>query len=592
MLEKGNHRYTHPGDPIAVRAPAPLVDAEEGALVEGSGTVFNTALLKAVLGMARRPVGVRETVALARRLARDPRRLARPVADLLVEAGRIVAGRSEHQPWISDRRYDDPAWLGNPLFRALAQINAAAGDAVDQLLDEAHLEPPDEYRLHLAATNLVAALAPANFPLLNPAAMKAMIDTGGRSLLVGAQRLWKDIRTPPRLPVRTDPGDFELGRDVAATPGAVVLRTNVMELIQYQPTTPEVQAEPLLMVPSVVNKFYLTDLSPGRSLAEFMVNGGFHTFTMSWINPDKRHREFGLDTYVSAIVEALDAVLSITGADRAHALGYCAGGEMLAIAAAHLAGSAEQQRIASMTLPMSVMHHADPASTSGLLTREVARLIITEAKRTGVFAGATLQGAVAWLRPIDSVWWGWVQRYLLDAEIPKLDVFCWSEDITDVPAALARDLLELALENALAYPGKLTVLGKPVDMREVQVDAYVVAGLTDHLSQWQSCYRTVTTLGSCCCEFVLVTGGHLQVVVRPPGSRAAAFRTAPSTPPDPDAWLRVATEHDGSWWAHWLEWLKRRSSGSTAAPAHLGNDEFPVLEPSPGTYVRARVARR
>ena len=541
--------------------------------------------------MARRPLAARETVALARRLARHPRQAARPVTGLLAEAGRIVAGRSELEPWTSDRRYDDVAWRRNPLFRALAQAHVATADALDDLLEAAQLEPPDEYRLRIAAINLAAALAPANFPLLNPAALKAVIDTGGRNLLVGTRRLWKDIRTPPRLPVRSDPGDFELGADIAATPGAVVLRTEVMELIQYEPATPEVQAEPLLMVPSVVNKFYLTDLSPGRSVAEFLVKEGFQTFTMSWINSDKRHSELGLDTYISAILEALDAVLSITGAERAHTFGYCAGGELLAIAAGHLAATPGPRRIASMTLPVCVMHHAEPASPGGLLTREMVELVTIEAERKGVLAGATLQGAVAWLRPIDSVWWGWVQRYLLAAEIPKFDLFYWSEDITDVPAALVRDMLELALENALAQPGKLTVLGKPVDMRKVDADAYLIAGLTDHLTHWDSCYRTATILGSHC-EFVLVTGGHLQVVLRPPGGRAAAFRTAPVSRADPDAWLRQATEHEGSWWLHWVGWLRRRSSGRTPAPTYLGNDEHPVLEPSPGTYVRKRATRR
>ena len=580
-MENGYYRNTHPEEQPG-RAPA--VDLEERVLV-------GAAMLGAVLGMARRPVAARETVALARRLARHPRRAARPAADLLAEAGRIVAGRSELQPWTSDRRYDDVAWRSNPLFRVLAQGHAAVADALDELLDAAQLEPPDDYRLRIAATNLAAALAPANFPLLNPAALKAIIDTGGRNLLVGTQRFWKDIRTPPRLPVRSDPGDFELGRDVAATPGAVVLRTEVMELIQYGPATPEVQVEPLLMVPSVINKFYLTDLSPGRSVVEFLVKEGVQTFSISWINSDKRHRAFGLDTYISAILEALDAVLSITGAERAHTFGNCAGGELLGIAAGHLAATPGQRRIASMTLPVCVMHHAEPGSPGGLLTREMVRLVTAEAERKGVFAGATLQGAVAWLRPIDSVWWGWVQRYLLAAEIPKFDLFYWSEDITDVPAALVRDLLELTLENALAHPGKLTVLGKPVDMRKVDVDAYLIAGLTDHLTHWDSCYRTVTILGSRC-EFVLVTGGHLQVVLRPPGGRAAAFRTAPITLPDPDAWLGQATEQEGSWWLHWLDWLIRRSSGPTAAPTYLGNDEHPVLEPSPGTYVRKRVTTR
>jgi class II poly(R)-hydroxyalkanoic acid synthase len=539
--------------------------------------------------MARRPLAARETVTLATRLARRPRRAARPAAGLISEAGRIVIGRSELEPWTHDRRYDDVAWRRNPLFRALAQGHAAAADALAELLAAGQLEPPDNYRLGLAATNLAAALAPPNLPLLNPAALKAVIDTGGGNFVVGARRLWTDIRTPPRLPVRTHPEDFELGTEVAATPGAVVLRTEVMELIQYEPMTPEVGAEPLLMVPSVINKFYLTDLSPGRSLVEFLLKEGVQTFTMSWVNPDSRHRECGLDSYASAILEALDAVLSITGAKRAHTFGYCAGGELLAIAAGHLAAG-RKRRIATMTLPVCVMHHDEPASPGGLLTRQVVAAINAEAERRGVFTGASLQGTVAWLRPIDSVWWGWVQRYLLAAEIPRFDLFYWSEDITDVPAALVRDMLELALENTLAHPGKLTVLGKPVDMRKVKVDAYVIAGLTDHLTHWDSCYRTSSILGSRC-DFVLVDGGHLQAVLRPPGGRGA-FRTARITGPDPDVWLRQAGEQEGSWWPNWLEWLKRRSSGPTGAPAQLGNDAYPVLESAPGSYVRERVAPR
>ena len=551
------------------------------------GPKFTAALLRAVLGMFRHLLPT-----LAKRLARRPRRAARPVAGLLAEAGRIVAGRSELAPWTSDRRYGHVGWRRSPPFRALAQVHAAAAIALYELVDAAQLEPAEDYRLRLVATNVAAALAPPNFLVLNPAALRVAIDSGGRSLLVGTRRLWKDVRTPPRLPVRSHPGDFELGRDLAATPGAVVLRTEVMELIQYESATPEVQSEPILMVPSVINKFYLTDLSPGKSVVEFLVKQGFQTFTISWVNSDERHRELGLDAYVNAIDEALDAVLSITGAARAHTFGNCAGGELLGIAAGHLAATGGQGRIASMTLAACGMHHDEPASPGGLLTRETVELVTAEATRTGVFTGAALQGAVAWLRPVDSVWWGWVQRYLLAAEIPKFDVFYWSEDITDVPAALVRDMLELALDNALAHPDRLSVLGEQVDMRKVDVDAYLVAGLTDHLTPWESCFRTAAILGSHC-EFVLVTGGHLQVVLRPPESRSAGFRAAPVTVPDPDAWRGQATAYEGSWWVHWLEWLKLRSGGPTSAPpTELGNAEYPVLEPSPGSYVRKRVARR
>jgi polyhydroxyalkanoate synthase len=557
--------------------------------VDAPGPAFDAALLSAALGMARRPVAGRETLALARRLVRRPHLAIRPAAGLAAETGRILRGGSAASPWKSDRRYGDQAWRGNPLFRRMAQFHAAAGDALESLVEGASLDPDAEYKLGIAVSNIVAALSPANFPLSNPASLKAIIDTGGANLVTGARRFYKDVRTPPRLPARSDPEDFELGVDVAATSGAVILRTELMELIQYGTSTEEVRAEPLLIVPSVVNKFYLTDLAPGRSLVEFATGQGQQTFSISWRNPGPEQRHLDLDAYIGAIIEALDAVLAITGAHRAHTLGVCAGGQLLTIAVAHLAAKGTQQRVASMSLPVCVVHHGDRGSLTGLLTRETANLASATVMRQGVVKGATLQGALAWLRPIDSIWWAWVQRYLVAVDLPKMDLFYWSEDITNLPAGLVSDLLELTLENSLAYPGRLTVLSEPIDLGSVEVDTYLIAGLTDHLTHWQSCYRTASLLGSEC-EFILVTGGHLQAILRPPGGRAAGYRTAERTPDNPEAWLASAQEHDGSWWEHWIEWLGERSTGKRPAPSRLGDREHPLIEPAPGSYVRTRAA--
>ncbi len=573
-------------------APAPIDDvdpAPEPVVVDAPGPAFDTALLSAALGMARRPVAGRETLALARRLARRPQVAVRPAAGLVAETGRILAGGSGATPWKSDRRYSDQAWRGNPVFRRMAQLHAVAGDALESVVDGANLDPDADYKLQIALSNLVAALSPANFPLSNPASLKAVIDTGGANLVTGARRFYKDMRTPPRLPARSDPDDFELGVDVAASPGAVVLRTELMELIQYGTSTEEVRMEPMLIVPSVVNKFYLTDLAPGRSLVEFAVGRGQQTFSISWRNPGPEQRHLDLDSYIAAIVEALDAVLSITGAERAHTLGVCAGGQLLTIAVAHLAAKGLQQRVASMSLPVCVVHHGEPGSLTGLLTRESADLASAAAMRQGVVKGAALQGALAWLRPIDSIWWAWVQRYLIAADLPKMDLFYWSEDITNLPAGLVSDLLDLTLENSLAYPGSLTVLSEPIDLGAVDVDTYLIAGLTDHLTHWQSCYRTASLLGSEC-EFILVSGGHLQAILRPPGGRAAGYRTAARTPDNPEAWLAAAEEHDGSWWEHWIEWLGDRCTGVRPAPSRLGDRRHRLIEPAPGRYVRVRAA--
>ncbi len=571
--------------------PAPIEDesAPEPVVLDAPGPAFDTALLAAALGMARRPVAGRETFALAKRLVRRPDLALRPAVGLTAETGRIVLGGSGSTPWKADRRYGDQAWRGNPIFRRMAQFHEAAGNAVAALVDGARLDPDADYKLGIAVNNLVASLSPANFPLTNPASLKAMIDTGGANLVTGARRFYKDVRTPPRLPVRSDPDDFELGVDVAATQGAVVMRTELMELIQYGTSTEEVRAEPLLIVPSVVNKFYLTDLAPGRSLVEFAVAKGQQTFSISWRNPGPDQRHLDLDAYIGSIIEALDAVLAITGAEQAHALGVCAGGQLLTIALAVLAAKGTQHRVASMSLPVCVVHHGEPGSLTGLLTRETADLASVRAMRQGGVKGATLQAALAWLRPIDSIWWAWVQRYVVAADMPKMDLFYWSEDITNLPAGLVSDLLELTLENSLANPGSLTVLSEPIDLGSVDVDTYLIAGLTDHLTHWQSCYRTVSLLGSEC-EFILVSGGHLQAILRPPGGRAAGYRTADRTPDNPAAWFAAADEHDGSWWEHWIEWLKDRSAGTRPAPTRLGDRKHPLIESAPGSYVRVRAA--
>ena len=573
-------------DPALVR-PA-LLDEEEPWLADQPGLDFDAALLASTLGLGARPLLARESVALALALARDPGRLGRPTATLLEEGLRVVTGRSALAPWSSDRRYADPAWRGNPLFRGLAQAHLAVGTAADAILDEAELDPAADYRLRLLVTNVVAALAPANSPLLNPGSLKAIIDTGGGSLVTGARRLWADVRKPPRLPARSSPSEFELGVDVAATPGAVVLRTPMMELIQHETTTPEVQAEPLLIVPSVVNKYYLTDLSPGRSLVEYAVAGGFEAFHMSWINPDVRHRGFGLEGYARGIIEALDAVRAITGASRAHVLGVCAGGQVLTMTLGHLAAIGRQDELASFTLTVSVLDHDEPASPTGLMSRRSAEPAVRDIERKGIVDGRDLATALAWLRPVDSIWWAWVQRYLLAADIPRLDLFQWSEDTTNLPAAFVRDMVDVTLDNLLRRAGALTLLDTPIDLAQVEVDAYVIAGANDNLTPWRSCYRTTRMLGSKCC-FVLVSGGHLQAILRPPGGRAAGFRTAAGTPTDPEAWLAKSTERDASWWDHWLAWMTRRSSGTRPAPGALGDAAHPVLERAPGRYARRRL---
>jgi polyhydroxyalkanoate synthase len=396
------------------------------------------------------------------------------------------------------------------------------------------------------------------------------------------------MSSPPRLPARSEPSDFELGEDLAATPGTVVFRTAAMELIQYRARTPRVRSEPIVVVPSLVNKYYLTDLSPGRSLVEYLLDGGYEVFHLSWINPGPEQRHFDLDTYIAAIEEGIEQTRAISKAQRVHAVGVCAGGQLLTIALAHLAARGEQYQIASMMLTVAILDHSDPTSPTGLLNRESAEAAIGRIERAGFVDGREMAESLAWLRPIDSIWWAWVQRYLLAADIPKMDLFHWSEDTTNLPAALVRNLLELTLDNKLTNPGALEVLGEPVDLGKVRIPAYLLAGRTDNLTPWRSCYRTAAMLGSDS-RFVLVNGGHLQAILRPPGGRQAGFRTGNGTPRDPGQWMKRSTDRDGSWWDHYLKRLDRRSSGTRSAPRRAGNEAHPGLGPAPGSYARRRL---
>jgi poly(3-hydroxyalkanoate) synthetase len=573
-----------------VKFPSPIGASEEEAewIADQPGISFDAALLAGTLGVVKRSLVWRETARAGSRLATRPHRLARPLARLAADTAKIATRRSQIDPARRDRRYADRAWNSNPLFKGLAQEHAALALAIDQLLDAAELAPADDYRLRLVAINLIEALAPANWPWSNPAAWKANFDTAVVSLVTGAKRLKDDTSKPPHLPVRSAPGQFTLGEDVAATPGSIVLRTPVMELIQFDATTDEVKQEPLLMVPSLVNKYYLTDLAPGRSLVEYAVDRGCQVFHISWVNPDVEHRHFDLDTDVAAIVEALDAVRAITGSEQVHALGVCAGGQLLTIALAHLAALGRQDEIASFTLTVSVLDHSEPASPTGLMDRSAADQALERVRKDGLVDGRRLQAALAWLRPIDSIWWAWVQRYLLIADLPRMDLFYWSEDTTNLPAGLVCDLIELTLENKLTKPDALTVLGTPIDLHRVKNPAYLIAGLTDNLTPWRSCYATAHMIGSRA-NFVLVTGGHLQAILRPPGGRSAGYRTASFTPDSPDEWLRRSKPHDNSWWDHWLAWVERRTSGRRPAPAAAGNEEYPVLDAAPGSYVARRL---
>jgi polyhydroxyalkanoate synthase subunit PhaC len=554
---------------------------------DASTVPFDLLLTDAATGMLRRLNPGGSGLRLAAALAGRPRLLARRGGRLAGEFVQIAAGRSEVAPSRRDRRFADPGWTGNPVLRRAMQAYLAAAESAEGLVAEAGLDEADAERVGFVVTNLLDALAPSNNPLLNPAALKAAVDTGGGSVLAGLRHFLSDMAVAPRVPAMVEPDAFQVGADLAVTPGSVVLRTPVFELIQYRPATATVRQVPLLIVPPVINKFYVLDLAPGRSLVEYLVSQGLQVFMMSWRNPDARHAQWDLDTYGQAVLDAMDATSRITGSESTALAGTCSGGIIAAMVAAHLADIGLPDRLAALTLLVTVLDQAHAGLASAVVDERTAQVAAAASRARGYLDGRTLAEVFAWLRPNDLIWNYWVNNYLLGRKPPPFDILFWNADTTRMTAGLHHDFLRLAVDNALVSPGAATMLGSPVDLSAVDRDSYVVAGITDHICPWQSCYQSTQLLGGQP-RFVLSTSGHIAAMVNPPGNQKARFQLADQCPADPKQWLAAAETRPGSWWPDYAAWLAGRCGKEIDAPGELGGGGLAAVSDAPGTYVYDR----
>lgn len=547
-------------------------------------TPLDVLLVDGALGPVRRFAPDLSTAKWAVSLARQPGLTARRLGGLGAEAARILTGTSAVAPRRGDRRFTDVAWRENPMLKRLVQLYLAGGKTAEQLVADADLEPRDRKRVQFLLENLVQATAPSNVPLVNPASAKAAIDTGGLSLVHGGKQLARDLVSAPRIPEMVDGSGFVLGDNVAATPGGVVFRNEVLELIQYSPQTDDVYEVPALVVPPTINKFYAIDLAPQRSLVEYGVRQGRQMFVISWRNPDARHASWSLDTYVRAVLDALGAVEEITGSGRTVLGGVCSGGLLASITAAYLAGIGRQDRLAALCLAMTVIDNQDAGTAGALVDERLAGLAKAKSARKGYLDGRTLAEVFAWLRPGDLVWNYWVNNYLLGKRPPAFDILFWNSDTTRMTAALHADFVDLAMQNSLTRPGALTVLGVPIDLAKITRDTYVVAGITDHLTPWENCYRSAQLFGGPT-RFVLSTSGHIAALVNPPGNPKASFHTGDDLTSDTNVWLEGSDVHDGTWWADLGRWLDERCGAQRPAPPAVGSSRLSVLAEAPGTYV-------
>ncbi|MCU1692328.1 MAG: Poly-beta-hydroxybutyrate polymerase domain protein [Frankiales bacterium] len=514
--------------------------------------------------------------------------LAKGAARLAGDLGRVVVGTDGLTPAARDRRFADPAWSENPLYRRLAQGYVAVGQSVARgvdALEDGGLDWRDLERVRYAAALATSALSPTNNPLTNPVALKTAFDTGGASVVRGVSNLVGDLRHNGGMPSQTDRSAFTVGEELAVTPGVVVHRDEVAEVIAYSPSTPQVHGRPLVVVPPPIGRYYFLDLRPGRSFVEHAVAQGLQVFMISWRNPGPDQADWDLDTYCARILSVIELVKGLTGSPDVNTLGFCAGGILQTLVLNHLAAQGDES-IASASYGVTLLDFDVPAPLGAFSFAPLLAMARGSSRRKGILTAAALGLVFSTMRPDDLVFNYLVDGWLLGKQPPAFDILAWSVDGTNLPAGLHRQFLEVFQDNALCQPHGTKVLGTPVDLAQITVPTFVTGALTDHLTPWQGCYRTTQLLGGDS-TFVLSNSGHIASLVNPPGNPKASYQVGGTPGPDAEAWRAGATKETGSWWTPWAAWAVDRSGPLQDAvdPA----ERFPVLEAAPGSYVVDRV---
>ena len=518
--------------------------------------------------------------------------VAREATRLSAEFARIACGVSDVAPARGDRRFTDPAWTSNPAFRMVEQGYLASAQALDRIvgaMGDGRGGTTAE-QAQFAANIVTSAAAPTNFVMTNPAALKRAFETGGASLARGARNFVHDVRHNGAMPSMTEPGTFEVGRDLAMTPGAVVARGDVAEVLQYTPATDEVFGRPVLVVPPPIGRFYFLDLRPGRSFVEYATSRGLQTFMLSWRNPTAAHGQWDLDRYAAAVSSAIDAVRDITGSPDVNLIGFCAGGIITTTLLNHLA-AAHDHRVHSTSYAVTLLDFGLRAPITAFSGRGLIAFAGHRSRRQGIITSRQMGAAFTWLRPDDLVFNYWVNNYLMGDKPPAFDILAWNADGTNLPGALHGQFLDIFRDNLLTRPGQLSVLGTPLNLRDITVPTFVTGAVSDHLTPWKGCYRTTQLLGGPS-TFVLSYSGHIASLVNPPGNPKAHYWTGGVPGEDPDQWLAGAEKQPGSWWQAWAEWVTPRSGDRRPGPKTPGSERYPVLSPAPGLYVRDLVPTR
>ncbi|MGE3968215.1 MAG: PHA/PHB synthase family protein [Dongiaceae bacterium] len=494
-------------------------------------------------------------------------------------------------PQPEDRRFKDAAWQENELFDFVKQSYLLTARWVQSTVSQVEgLDDKTAKKVDFYTRQFVDALAPSNFALTNPEVLRETVASNGENLVNGLKNLLGDLeRGKGRLAITmTDPQAFEVGKNVAITPGKVVFRNDLIELLQYEPTTKDVARRPLLIMAPWINKFYILDLREKNSFIRWAVAQGQTVFVISWVNPDEKLATKSFEDYmVEGPLAALDAIEKITGEPDANVLGYCLGGTLLAATLAWLEAKKQAKRVASATFLTTLVDFKEPGDLGVFIDEEQLQSLEAKMAEKGYLEGAHMATTFNMLRSNDLIWSFVVNNYLLGKEPFPFDLLYWNSDSTRMPAAMHSFYLrKMYQENLLSKPGGIKLNGVPIDLTTIKTPTFILSTREDHIAPWKTTYAA-TQLYSGKIKFVLAASGHIAGVVNPPESKKYSHWTNDKLPADPDAWLAAAKETSGSWWPGWAEWLGQFANGKVAA-RKLGAGKSKALGDAPGTYVKAR----
>jgi len=489
-------------------------------------------------------------------------------------------------PEKTDRRFQAPEWQQLPFFDYLKQAYLLNARWLNEIVEAAPLEAAAKHKLRFFTRQLTDAAAPANFPATNPEVLKLAQQTNGESLLRGLDNLNADLKKG-RITM-TDEAAFEVGRNLAITPGAVVFENDLMQLIQYAPLTETVHEKPLMIVPPCINKYYILDLQPENSFVRYAVAQGHTVFMVSWRNTPAEMGHVTWDEYLErGVIRAIDAACEICGVDRLNLIGFCIGGTLLAPALAVLKARGRDPA-ASMTLLTAMLDFSDVGDLAVFVDEAYVKKREQDFAQGGVLNGRELALTFSSLRANELIWNYVVNNYLKGQHPDAFDLLYWNSDSTNLPGAMyVYYLRNTYLENNLRVPGRLTMCGVPIDLSTVTAPTYVLAAREDHIVPWKTAYQSTQLLGGPC-EFVLTASGHIAGVVNPASKNKRHFWTNAALPAAADQWFSGAAQHPGSWWTHWSQWLVK-FGGARVAARTPGTTQYPALEPAPGRYVKERI---